>query len=103
TNEAVRSGLSDWLACSGRVAMVAASTAKDAEENADVVVKIQALVHSSRQDPRLRLLAEASNTKDRVSIGRAYVDVPPPLEKPQIDRYTRWLSRKLMDEMTAAW
>jgi hypothetical protein len=103
TNEAVRSGLSDWLACNGRVAVVAASNAKEADENADVVVRIHALVNSSREDPHLRLLAEASNTKDRISIGRAVTDVPMPLEKPRVDNGTRQIARKLMDEMTTSW
>lgn len=103
TNEAVRSGLSDWLACNGRVAVVAAANAKEADENADVVVQIHALVNSSREDPHLRLLAEASNTKDRISIGRAVADVPMPLEKPRIDNGTRQIARKLMDEMTTTW
>src|SRR5207248_9506500 len=84
TNEAIRSELSDWLACNGRVAVVAASTTKDADENADVVVQIHPIAHSSGRDTYLRLLAEASNSKDRVSLGRAVADVPMPLEKPQI-------------------
>lgn len=103
TNEAVRSALSDWLACNGRVAVVSASTAKDADDNSDVVVKIQSLIHSSGQDARLRLLADASNTKDRISIGRAVTDVPAPADKSQIDNGTRQIARKLMDEMTTTW
>jgi len=103
-DEAFRNVLTDWMACNGQVTMVASSTPKEADQNADVLVKIQSHPTQQYEDgTRVRLLAEAFNTKDHVSIGRAFVDVPPPLEKTQINRYTRWLARKLMDDMTASW
>ena len=33
----------------------------------------------------------------------AVVDVPTPLDKAQINDYTRYLARKLMDDMTQTW
>jgi pyruvate/2-oxoglutarate dehydrogenase complex dihydrolipoamide acyltransferase (E2) component len=50
-----------------------------------------------------RIVAEAINTKGGESLARAVVDVPPPLEKTTINKYTRFLSRKLMDGMMSAW
>ena len=105
-DEAIREELVDWLGCNGQVTMVTPSDAKNAnaDQAPDVIVRLQA--HPTRQyqdGVRIRLLAEATNTRDGVSIGRAFVDIPPPLEKTQINRYTRWLARKLMDDMTAAW
>jgi hypothetical protein len=106
-DEALRTELTDWLACSGQVTLVTLPAANDqshAAPDTDVIIHVQA--HPTQQYPdgmRIRLLAEASNTKDGVSIGRAFVDIPPPLDKSQINRYTRWLARKLMDDMTASW
>jgi hypothetical protein len=51
----------------------------------------------------VRLIAEAFNIEGGDSIGRAVVDVPPPLEKRQLNKYTRYIARKLMDDMTYAW
>jgi hypothetical protein len=48
-------------------------------------------------------MAEAMNTRGGQSLGRAVADVPPPLEGPAINSVTRYLSRKLMDEMMATW
>jgi len=31
------------------------------------------------------------------------VDIAPPLDKPQINTYTRYVARKLMDDMIGAW
>jgi len=51
----------------------------------------------------MRLLAEALNTRGGQLIGRAVVDVPSPLKKTTINKYTRFVARKLMDDMTATW
>ena len=103
-DEALRTELTEWLACNGQVTMVAATNQKEADATSDVEVRVQAHPTKQYEDgERIRLLAEAINTKDRVSIGRAFVDIPQPLEQAQINRYTRWLARKLMDDMTASW
>jgi hypothetical protein len=49
------------------------------------------------------MLVEALNVKGGERIASAWVDVPPPLEKTTINRYTRFLARKLMDGMLGAW
>jgi hypothetical protein len=43
------------------------------------------------------------NTRGGESLGRAVVDIPPPMEKTTLNRYTRFMARKLMDEMINAW
>ena len=71
---------------------------------ADVLVQVQA--HPTKQTQQgleVRIIAEAMNTRDGQSLARAVVDVPPPLDKPQINEYTRFLARKLMDQMTETW
>jgi hypothetical protein len=72
--------------------------------SADVLIQVQA--HPTRQTQEgleIRLIAEAMNTRGGESIGRAVVDIPPPLTKPRINRYTRYIARKLMDDMTGSW
>ena len=73
--------------------------------DADVLVQLQA--RPTRQTPRgleIRVVGEAINVgRGGQSIGRAVVEVPPPLDKPQLNKYTRFLARKLMDGMTASW
>jgi hypothetical protein len=113
--EAVETIMSDWLACDGQVSLMAPSLATrrlgESEERAtlaqlgaDVAVTVRAATTpSSRDGKSLRLVAQAVNTRDGDSIGRAVVDVPPPLEKSQINDYTRFLARKLMDDMSQTW
>src|SRR5206468_12416050 len=72
--------------------------------DADVLVQVQAHpTQQNREGLMVRMIAEAFNTHGGQSIGRAFVDVPLPLEKPSINRFTRFLARKLMDDMTGAW
>ena len=70
----------------------------------DILVQVQA--RPTRQTPQgmhLRLVVEAFNIEGGQSIGRAMVDLPPPLEKTTINKYTRFLARKLMDDMISTW
>jgi len=113
--EAVETIMSDWLACDGQVSLMAPSLATRrlsesedrtalAQLGADVAVSVRAAsTPSSRDGKSLRLVAQAVNTRGGDSIGRAVVDVPPPLEKGQINDYTRFLARKLMDDMAQTW
>ncbi|MGH3422115.1 MAG: hypothetical protein ACRDOD_21280, partial [Streptosporangiaceae bacterium] len=118
--------LTDWLSAGGRVAVIAPEAARQALNpqqaqdldtghpapsqqigdrlKADVLVLVQA--EPTRQNdngPALRLVADASNLRGGESIGRAVVDVPPPLDKPQINKYTRFVARKLMADMSNSW
>lgn len=118
--------LTDWLSAGGRVAVIAPEAARQVlsaqqvqdlndtrpantqevgdKLRADVLVLIRA--EPTRQAggaPAVRIVADASNIKGAESIGRAVVDVPPPLDKPQINKYTRFVARKLMSDMTGSW
>jgi hypothetical protein len=72
--------------------------------DADVLVQVSA--RPTRQTSRgleLRMVAEAINVRGGESIGRAVVDMPPPLDKPRINKFTRFLARVLMDRMSGTW
>jgi hypothetical protein len=123
---AMQNILADWLSAGGRVAMISPEAARQAMTpqqqqtlndgqaangkeladriHADVLVLLRAQpTRQSGNGPAVRLVADASNLAGGESIGRAVVDVPPPLDKPQINTYTRFLARKLMLDMTNAW
>ena len=125
--EAMENILTDWLAAGGRVEVVSPVMArqrltdeqvKELQEgrpqamgeiarqlDTDVLVQVQA--RPTRQTPRgleVRVIAEAVNVgRGGQSVARAVVEVPPPLDKPQLNEYTRFLARKLMDGMTGSW
>jgi hypothetical protein len=124
--EAIENIMTDWLAANGQVTIISPIMArqqlsdqqvKEIQEGrpqamseavhqlgADIFVQVQA--HPTRQTARgleVRIIAEAINVKGGESIARAVVDVPPPLEKTTINKYTRFLSRKLMDGMIGSW
>ena len=118
--------LTDWLSAGGRVAVISPQAARQALDpnqvqdlnsgqptrpqdisdrlHADILVLVQAQpTRQSGAGPAVRLVAEATNLRGAESLGQAVVDVLPPLDKPQINKYTRFIARKLMDGMTANW
>ncbi len=124
--DAVEDTLTDWLSADGKVTMISPIMTRQTltpdeihdlqtgtpqalgevaqRLSADVLVQVQA--HPTRQTAEgleIRVIAEAINTRGGQSIARAVVDVPPPLDKPKINDYTRFLARKLMDEMANTW
>ncbi|HWP41244.1 MAG TPA: hypothetical protein VNL70_09980 [Tepidisphaeraceae bacterium] len=124
--QAIENIMTDWLAADGQVTIISPMMArqrlsdqqvKELQEgrpqvlselaqqlNADVLVQVQARpTRQTQQGLEVRIVAEALNTRGGESIGRAVVDVPPPLEKTQINDYTRFLARKLMSDMTQSW
>ena len=114
--DAVETIMSDWLAANGQVTVIAPTVTRrrlnDAQARsdiaqqlgADVVIYVRAAPTPTSTDAKdLRLVAQAINTRGGESIGRAVVDVPPPLNKGQINDYTRFLARKLMDDMSQSW
>lgn len=120
--DAVENVMTDWLAAGGKVVMVSPklseSQARDLnaqarqnvlqalgkESGIDVLVHVQAKMtrHYGGQ-PGLRLLAEAVNTQGGESLARAFIDMPPVMDKPIINERTRFLARKLMLDMTRFW
>jgi hypothetical protein len=124
--EAMETILTDWLAANGQVAIVSPAmarqrltdeqirdlqsgrpqVARDMAKQLGTEVLVQVQARPTRQTPNglhVRLIAEAFNIEGGDSIGRAVVDVPPPLEKRTLNKYTRYIARKLMDDMTYAW
>jgi hypothetical protein len=70
----------------------------------DVIVQVSA--HPTRQTQyglEIRLVGEAFNVKGGQQVGRAVVDLPAPLEKTTINKYARFVARKLMMDMTQSW
>ena len=117
--QAVENIMTDWLAADGKVVMVSpvfgeslpknpqqtqvlSSLAK--EPGIDVLVYVQARETTQTGGQKsIRLVAEAINTRGGESLARAVLDVPPMLDKPIINDATRFLARKLMNDMTRAW
>ncbi len=124
--QALESILTDWMRADGQVELVSPTMARSRlsdeqikelqagrpqelseiarQLNADVLIQLQA--HPTRQTPQgleVRVVAEAISLAGGQSIGQAVVDIPPPLEKTQLNRYTRFLASKLMDDMTQSW
>jgi hypothetical protein len=123
---AIENTLADWLRARGQVRQVAPMLArqkltdqqiKDLQDgkpqvlaevaeqlSADVLVHVTARpTRQTQQGLEVRIIAEAMNTKGGQSLASAFVDVPSPLVKTQINKYTRFLARKLMDGMTGTW
>jgi hypothetical protein len=124
--EAVENILTDWLASNGQVTVISPIMARqkltpeqikelesgrpqvlsEIAKQLGVDVLVQAQARPTRQSfegLHVRLIAEAINITGGDSIARAVVDIKPPLDKPQINTYTRYVARKLMDDMTGAW
>lgn len=124
--EAIELVLADLLAANGRVTLISPTMARqrltDGEvkdlqsgrprvlreiaEKLDVDVLIQAQARPTQQTAEglgIRVLVEALNTDGGESIARAFVDVPPPLEKTTINRFARFLARKTMYELASTW
>lgn len=124
--EAMENILTDFLACQGAVEIISptavrqklsdeqlrdlqsgkARALKDLGQQVEADILVQVWAKPTRQTRaglEIRLVGEAMNIKGGQQIGRAVVDVPPPLEKTALNKYTRYVSRKLMMDMTQAW
>jgi hypothetical protein len=124
--EAIENVMTDWIASNGQVTVISPTMARQRlsdeqvkeieagrpqalrevaqQLDADVLIQVQARpTRQTQQGLEARIVAEAINTRGGESIGRAVVDVPPPLDKLQINDYTRFLARKLMDDMAQTW
>jgi hypothetical protein len=118
--------MADWMSADNQVTIVSPRTARrDLSEqeikdlqagkpqvlgelarklDADVLIQVQAKpTRQTLSGLEVRVIAEAINIKGGESLARAAVDVQPPLDKVQTNKYTRFLARKLMDGMTATW
>ena len=124
--QAVENVLTDFLACQGAVEIMSPTMARqkltddqikdlqsgkprvlrEIAQQLDTDILIQISAHPTRQTQyglEIRLVGEALNVRGGQQIGRAVVDIPPPLDKVTLNRYTRFVVRKLMMDMTQAW
>jgi len=124
--EAVENILTDSLSGNGQVVLMSPTLVrqkltdqqiKDLESGrpqvASEIVKqlgsdilIQFAAHPTKQTQHglaVRLVGEAMNIRDGQSLGRVVVDIPPPLDKVEINKFTRYSARKLMHDMTMTW
>jgi hypothetical protein len=124
--EAIESVLNDFVRSDGRVQTVSPLLARqklsdeqvkalesgrpqvlrEVAQQLDADILIHVTAHPTKQTAQglqIRVLCEAINIKGGESIASAVVDVPPPLEKTTINRYTRYLGRRLIDGMTKTW
>jgi hypothetical protein len=124
--EAIELTLADTLAANGKVTLVSPTMVRQrlsddevkslqtgrpqvlreiAEKlDADILIQVQARpTRQTAEGLHVRVLVEAMNTRGGESVARAFVDVPPPLEKTTINRYTRFLARKTMHALAGSW
>ncbi len=124
--QAIETIMTDWLSASGNVTLMSPTMVRqkltdeqvkaiesgrpqvlrEIAQQLDTDILIQAQARPTRQTPdgmEVRLVVEAFNIRGGESVGRAMVDIPPPLQKTTINRYTRFLARKLMDDMIGTW
>jgi hypothetical protein len=124
--QALENVLTDVMACQGTVEVMSPTMVrqkltdeqiKDLQSNKPRVLRevaqqletdilIQVSAHPTRQTQdglEFRLVGEALNIKGGQQIARAVVDIPPPLDKYALNRYTRFMARKMMMDMTQAW
>jgi hypothetical protein len=117
----VENVLTDLLACQGAVDIVSPTVVRqrlaEAQARVGQANRLQAMRDVAQQletdvlvyvtaqptGPEARLVGEAVNVKGGQQIGRAVVEIPPPLEKGTLNRYTRLVARKLMMDMTQNW
>lgn len=124
--QAIELALADTLAANGKVTLVSPMMARQrlsdeevkelqdgrpqvlreiAEKlDADVLIQVQAKpTKQTSNGLGIRVLVEAINTRGGESVARSYVDIDPPLDKPTINRYTRFLARKVMYNLSGSW
>ena len=71
---------------------------------ADILIHVQARPTAQTVNGLdLRIVAEAVNTVGGESVGRANADFPGPMSAARLDAVSRYLARRLMDDMTGAW
>lgn len=124
--DAMEKILTDWMSCEGKVHIISsdylgaqlspddmkalsegrpiAMSSLAQKVGADVLIQVQA--HPTRQADgglQVRLVAEAMNVRGGDSLATAVVDLPLPLEKMQLNQYTRFIAAKLMVGMAGAW
>ncbi|HEY4330367.1 MAG TPA: hypothetical protein VGN88_11570 [Phycisphaerae bacterium] len=75
------------------------------ELQADVLVRVTAspTTQAASGTPAIRLVAKAVGTTDARNLGTAFVDMPLPVSKTNINLYTQYLTSELMGQMALKW
>jgi hypothetical protein len=112
--------LTDWMAADGQVTIVSPNVARSrlskdqvkaaeggnadaVRDVADILLHVTSGPTQQRQVRDIRILAEAMEVRGGDSLARAAVDMNPPMSKPKLNDYTRFLARKMMDGMATTW
>jgi hypothetical protein len=70
----------------------------------DILIRVTARpTRHSQYGQAVRLIAKAVGTADARHLGTAFVDMPLPMTKTNINVFTRYLSESLMDDMARKW
>jgi hypothetical protein len=70
----------------------------------DILIRVTARpTRHSQYGAAVRLIAKAVGTADARNLGTAFVDMPLPMTKTNINVFTRYLSESLMDDMARKW
>lgn len=71
----------------------------------DVLIRVTAVPtrQSSSGQPAVRLIAKAVSTTDTRNLGNAFVDMPLPMGKSNINTYSGYLASELMGQMAQKW
>lgn len=103
---AIATLMTDLLAADGQATVLSPMLNTSSGPNADVTieVRVEAIRRGEeRAATEARMAADARNARGGESLGRAVVDVPLPLEKRPLQESTRYVARKLMDDLTQSW
>jgi len=75
------------------------------EMQQDVLIRVTASPtrHAASGQPEVRLIAKAVSTTDARILANAFVDMPLPMSKTNINYYTGYLSSELMGQMAQKW
>ncbi|HRK31682.1 MAG TPA: hypothetical protein PLD59_11435 [Tepidisphaeraceae bacterium] len=101
-NTAVILQFIDWLRCGGKVDVLTPG-AKSATADIAVLLSIDVVRDDRNTVQAVRLAAIAKNVGDELLLGQGLVDMPQPIDRQAINRYTRFVARKLMSDMTGTW
>jgi hypothetical protein len=117
--------LADWISSNGQVTIVSPDfirshmsdqdvqalqagkasglDALSKNTNADVLIQITAHPVRRQDQVVVLLVAEAINVRGGESLAHASVEMPTPVDRYQLNNYTRFLARKIIHGMTNTW
>jgi hypothetical protein len=82
----------------------AANRLLSVELQQDILIRVTAMgTQQASAGPSIRLIAKAVGTTDARNLGTAFVDMPLPMTKTNINIFTRYLAEELMGQMGQKW